>query len=1009
MSTSARPSPAMRLLTLAALLVACAFIPLTRAQDGVFPVAAGNGLTPEAAAKAMTMPPGFHSTLFAGEPDVHQPIAFTIDERGRLWVLENYSYPNWSPYGRDRILILEDTNGDGHFDKSTVFYDQLNFATGIAVGHGGVWVGSAPYLLFIPDKNKDDVPDGPPQVILDGWGHDDLHETLNSFVWGSDGWLYGNQGVFTFSNVGKPGASDKDRTPLNACIWRYHPTKKIFEVFAEGISNQWGLDFNDTGDAFVTACVIPHLWHVIQGGAYQRQAGPHANPYAYDDIKTIADHFHYDRGLNWNDARMGGGGTDAAGGGHAHAGTLIYLGDSFPAEYRNTLFTHNILGNRINRDLLEPKGSGYVGHHAPDFMKANDGWFRGLRLELGPDGSIFGSDWYDARACHQQKPQDRSNGRIYKYSYGETKFSPVDLAKLSSAELVKNQLSANEWFVRRSRLILQERGPDAAVHAALVKIIRENPDVSRQLRALWTLHVTRGLTGTLALELLKSPEPKVRGWIIQLTSEDKHPSAALLSAFAELAKHDPSPVVRLYLASAVQRIPVAQRWDIVTALLAHAEDATDHNLPLMVWLAAEPLVPADSARALALGGATPLTSIRPFFARRQAALADEAPRTNAKGGAPSTPESGFDALVAALISATDTDYQREILTSLATATEGKTGLKPPIHWPEAYAKLGISPEPAVVAQADMLAARFGDKTIFKTKQRILSDTFAPINARVAALAVVVERRDFQLTPLYQSLLAEPALQVGALRALAAYDVPATPPAILAVYSTFTPEARRAALACLASRPAYARELLAAVKAGTVPRSDIDASLVRQLRLFKDADLDRALTETWGVVHESAETTAQEIAHWKTLLTAAKLDAASPARGRALFARTCASCHMLFDAGAHIGPELTGSNRADLDYILANVVDPNAIIGKDYLLTTVETKDGRTAAGILQRETPSTVTIVNQAESITLARDNIKKIDRLEFSLMPPGLLSSMKEDEVADLIAYLRSPTQVAP
>ena len=441
--------------------------------QGEFPVAAGTGLAPAAAARAMTLPPGFRATPFAAEPDVHQPIAFTIDERGRLWVVENYAYPDWSPFGRDRIVIFEDTNGDGRFDRQKVFYDRLNFASGIAVGHGGVWVGSPPYLLFIPDKNRDDVPDGTPQVILDGWGHDDTHETLNSFVWGPDGWLYGNQGVFTHSNVGRPGARDAERTPLNACVWRYHPTKKTFEIFSEGMSNQWGLDFNDVGDSFVTACVIPHLWHVIQGGNYQRQSGPHFNPYVYDDIKTIADHFHYDRGVKWSDARFQAGGTDAAGGGHAHAGTLIYLGDNFPAEYRGMLLSHNVLGSRINRDTLEPSGSGYVGHHAPDFMKANDAWFRGLRLETGPDGSLFGSDWYDARACHQQQPHDRTNGRIYKYSYGEPKPVLVDLSQASNLELVALQLHRNEWHVRRARLLLQERAqvrPDPAVHAALTSV-----------------------------------------------------------------------------------------------------------------------------------------------------------------------------------------------------------------------------------------------------------------------------------------------------------------------------------------------------------------------------------------------------------------------------------------------------------------------------------------------------------------------------------------------------------
>lgn len=965
------------------------------AQNGEFPVASGTGLTPEEAAKKMTLPPGFHATVFAGEPAVHQPIAFTIDERGRLWVVENYAYPDWSPYGHDRILIFEDTNGDGHFDTSKVFFDQLNFGSGIAVGHGGVWVGSAPYLLFIPDKNKDDIPDGPPQVVLDGWGAQDTHETLNSFVWGPDGWLYGNQGVFTQSNVGPPGARDDQRTPLNACVWRYHPTKKIFEIFAEGMSNQWGLDFNDVGDAFVTACVIPHLYHVIQGGHFQRQAGQHFNPYVYGDIQNIGDHFHYDRGVKWADARFGAGSTDAAGGGHAHAGTLIYLGDSFPKEYRGRLFTHNVMGSRINSDILEPQGSGYVGHHGPDFMKANDQWFRGLRLEIGPDGSVFNSDWYDARACHQQQPHDRTNGRIYKLSYGDPKPVRIDLARLSNEELVSLQLHPNEWFVRRSRLILQERGPNPAVHAALAKIVRENADVTRKLRALWTLHVTRGLNGTLALEFLKSAEPYVRGWTVQLACEDKNPSPALVAAFAELAKSDTSPVVRRFLASAAQRIPLAQRWPVVEALLAHGEDANDHNLPLLYWYAAEPLVPLDPTRALALAEKTPLTTLRPFFTKRQGAM-------GATAGDGKT-ESGVDALVRTLLGTEDTTYQLEILDSVNAATEGQAKPAMPARWTAAYRKLAASPDPKVVAKVDALAARFGDNSVFGTKRAIMMDSFAPVPARQAALAVVLERRDFQIAPLYHKLLAEPGLRLGALKGLAEYDVPPTPEEIFRNYGTFTSEEKRQAVNVLVQRPAYAKALLAAVRNGVVARTDIDSASARQMRLLKDTEVDREIGETLGVVGETSASTAAEIEKWKAVLTPARLAAADANKGKAIFGRTCATCHLLFDEGKRIGPELTGANRGDLDYLLKNILDPNADIGRDYQLTTVETNDGRTTAGIVQRETPAAITLVNQAETMTIARDNLKRMERLTVSLMPPGLLAGLPEQEAVDLVAYLRT------
>src|SRR5262245_48679699 len=226
------------------------------------------GLGPKEAAAAMTAPAGFRVHLFAGEPDVKQPIAMALDDRGRLWVAEAYTYPRRAAEGKgtDRILIFEDTDGDGAFDKRTVFADKLNLVSGLEVGFGGVWVGAAPYLLFIPDRDGDDKPDGPPEVLLDGWAYEDTHETLNTFIWGPDGWLYGCHGVFTHSKVGKPGTPKDERTKINAGIWRYHPTKHEFEVFAYGTSNPWGVDFNEHGHAFLTCCVIPHLFHVVQGG-----------------------------------------------------------------------------------------------------------------------------------------------------------------------------------------------------------------------------------------------------------------------------------------------------------------------------------------------------------------------------------------------------------------------------------------------------------------------------------------------------------------------------------------------------------------------------------------------------------------------------------------------------------------------------------------------------------------------------------------------------------------------
>ncbi len=602
------------------------------------------GLSGEAAAKEMTLPPGFKATLFAGEPDVVQPIAFCIDDRGRLWVVEGMDYPKRRPEGegRDRILVLEDTDGDGKFNKRTVFLEKQNLISGIEVGFGGVWIGAAPHLMFVPVKDRDDPkPAGEAKILLDGWDYKrDTHETLNTFKWGPDGWLYGCHGVFCPSLVGKPGAPEAERQWVDAAVWRYHPTKHAFEIFAEGTSNPWGIDFDERGQCFIEACVVPHFWHIIQGARYLRQGGEHycttieetarneqhrdaksrkpIFPYTYADIQAHGDHVHY---AGTKGPHAGNNRSDAAGGGHAHAGLLVYQGDSFPAEYRGKIFMNNIHGQRINMDVPERKGSGFVGKHGADFANFNDKWSQIIDLRTGPDGSVFMIDWYDKNQCHHNdmNGHDRSNGRIFKIVYGDTKWTPVDLAKLNDKELVAWQMSSNDWVARHARRLLQERGANPTVHQALREIISGSHIDAHKLRALWSLHDTGGLDEPVALAQLKHPSEFVRGWTIQLMMEDRKPGATALAAFADLAKNDPSPVVRLYLASACQRLNVAQRLPILEHLVAHEEDARDHNLPLMYWYASEAVAAQGAAQAVPLLAKTKIPQVREFITKRMTA------------------------------------------------------------------------------------------------------------------------------------------------------------------------------------------------------------------------------------------------------------------------------------------------------------------------------------------------------------------------------------------------------
>ena len=548
-----------------------------------------------------------------------------IDDRGRLWVAEAYGYPERQPddKARDRVLIFEDTNGDGKFDTRTVFIEKLNLVSGLEVGFGGVWVGAAPYLLFIPDRNADDVPDGEPEILLDGWGYQDTHETLNAFIWGPDGWLYGCHGVFTHSRVGKPGTPDKKRVPINAGVWRYHPTRHEFEVFAEGTSNPWGVDFNDRGQTFITACVIPHLYHMIQGGRYQRQGGSPFNRYTYDDIKTIAKHRHF-----VGETPHGGNGrSDSAGGGHAHAGAMIYLGGRWPEKYRDQIFMNNIHGARINEDLLIPSGSGYVGDRAPDFLMANDSWSQILYLTYGPDGNVYMIDWYDAQQCHHRSTDihDRGNGRIFKVSYGKNDPVSVDLQKLSGAELVKLLENENDWYPRHARRILQERGPNSDLIKPLDDLAFNHADDTRRLRGLWALHSIEGLDETRLLRAMNDSSPYVRGWAIQLATEQGTLTDSVVKKFIELSSKDPSPIVRLYLSSAAPKLLLAQRVEVLKNLVSHAEDENDHNLPLMYWYAVEPIASAYPDGAFALLESCKIPLVRDFLAQTHPGRGRQAP------------------------------------------------------------------------------------------------------------------------------------------------------------------------------------------------------------------------------------------------------------------------------------------------------------------------------------------------------------------------------------------------
>jgi putative membrane-bound dehydrogenase-like protein len=987
------------------------------------------GLSPSESAKNMDLPNGFEVDVVASEPDLVQPIAMCFDDRGRIWMIEGNTYPTKAPDGdgKDRILILEDSDGDGSFETKKVFADGVNLASGIEVGFGGVWIGAAPELLFYPDANRDDVPDAEPTVLLDGWGYQDTHETLNSFTWGMDGWLYGCHGVFTHSNVGKPGTAKEDRTPLNAGVWRYHPVRHEFEVYAHGTSNPWGVDFNQNGDWFVSACVIPHLFHLSQGGRYFRQAGQHFNPYTYDDIKTIADHLHYGDGTfqSANSAnrvdrdlvRRTAATTSMVGGGHAHAGLTIYQADEFPAHYRGELFFHNLHGHRIVREHLETEGSGFLGRHRPDFMMSNDHEQIGVGIMQGPDGALYTSDWHDDQTCHHRDHEiwDRTNGRLFRIRYGELQPYNFDLSELSDDQLVQNLTHSNAYFVRQSQRILQERAASGKINRnkvaeALTALIQSEAPRRSRLQAVWTAWTS----GVLRVEgkqkddsnfvqtdlssLLDDNDPIIRGWAVQLIGEHRQAlSSGLLAKLETMSASEPSPVTRRYLASLLQRIPENQRLGIARGLLRHNVDQNDHNLPWLIWYGIEPVVDTDAEGVMSLVSSSNWNQLQRFVTRRTA----------------TTPE-GREALVRSIARQIDSSKDSAInnqydwmLEELLQSARSRGGVAMPLAWPKVSSLLREKASASSTKDlVGALAIEFGDASALPELRTILANSDEATAPRLDALRLLTQAKDPELGKLLLALIDDRDIGSHAVRGLAPFDSPDIASTLIKRFNNWSPQKQSDALATLTSRTGSAIQLISAMEEGVIPSSIVPAYAIRNVLSlpFEDDSARKRLEAAWGRIGSTSEQAKQLHAKYTALLTPKTLASANRSEGKKLYEANCGKCHRLFGEGEPIGPDLTGANRSDVNYWLENILQPNAVIGNAYQMTSFLMDDGRVVSGLVRSRNEDAVTVQTTSEEIVLSLDEVEVEKLSETSLMPEGQLEPMKPNQIRDLFGYLMSP-----
>jgi len=952
----------------------------------------------------MYLPEGFRAELVASEPDIRQPVAFAFDERGRLWVAEAFSYPTRRPVGQglDRIVILEDRDGDGRFENRKVFVEGLNLVSGLEIGYGGVWVGAAPELLFIPDRNHDDVPDAAAEVLLDGFGYQDTHECLNSFLWGPDGWLYGNQGVFNYARIGKPGTTDAQRVELRAGVWRYHPVRRQFEVFANGGSNQWGLDYDEHGQLFMTHCRsywgLGPTTHVIQGGHYWNQANANHAPFIIanppEDFPGLRNYLlssaRYDHGAGG----AGKPGSDLIYGGHSHVGTMIYLGDNWPAEFRGRLFTHNLHGHQINQQTNQRLGSGFDTVHAgKDMFFCSDPKYVAVDLQYGPDGAVYVIDWYDQQHCHNPNTEiwDRGNGRVYRIEFAAT-YQPrkVDLASLEDVKLAELLHHKNEWFVRTARRLLHERSTTRAIDSGAVNTLadmaRRDPQPADRLRALWTLHVMGAFSEGVAMQALNDTNEYVRGWAIQLLAENRTVAPGLLAQFTRLAKADPSPVVRLYLASAIQRVPKEMAWELIAALAQHGEDSTDRNLPFLLWYGLAQRMPEQLDNAFRVAERSKVPALEDWIYWYAATFEG----------------TGLNRVVASLAESEGETLRRRLAgIELASTTQPKLTMPP--AWNNVAPKLYASADGRVQRQAERLAAVFGDASMFPRLREALGNPSADVELRRHAFAVLSRAQDRASLPEFLRLLDEPAFRLRTISLLGRFDSPEIPGALLSRFDRYPTAERAAVLNTLTSRVNFAVALLDAVASGRVKRDQLTAFHVRQLEQLKDPDVDKRVVATWGAIHQSSAEQRTRIARLEKIFEEAPLWAYSGGAGREHFLKLCSQCHRLRNDGNPIGPELTGAGKNGVRYFLESIIDPNAVVGADYQMTTVETRNGDVISGLVTGESSGAVTIRTVTDQSVIAKGDIVQRRKSEKSLMPEGLLDSLTDREQLELLKYLTS------
>lgn len=962
--------------------------------------AAGQGLSPKESHASLLAGNGLEIDLIASEPLVEQPSFLRFDEKGRLWVVQYKQYPtpagleiksrdnfwrnkydqvpappgdpNHVP-GADLITIHEDTNGDGRFDKAKTFADGLSLVTSVTWDRDGVWVLQPPYLLFYRDENHDDIVEGKPEVHLSGFGIEDSHSIASSLNWGPDGWLYGSQGSTVTAAIEVNGRNDPPIKSVGQLIWRYHPEKRIYEIFAEGGSNMWSCQFDSVGRLYAGTNEGGKLgYHFMQGSYNRKNFGKHgelSNPYAYDYFNGIEE---------FTSQRV-------------TTNLLVYEETAFPERYHGSMLTTNPLAGRLLASKLVSRGPTFHSESIDLVVDTNDRWFRPVYADTGPDGGVYLADWYDSQINHMENHEGRispKDGRIYRVRpEGSYHFPAVDLKSLSTQELAELLRDERRWYRDTVRRLLNQR-QDSSILPTLKQWLR-NETGQIALEALWVINLLGDFDETERRIALAHTNLHVRKWAIRLISDDYNATTEEYSLLKTIANSDSNIEVRQQLASSAKRLQSSGGLEIVNELLKRDEDAEDRYLPSFIWWALESFATNDPKQVVDLFKERSLFDHamvqKPMLNLTMRRLAAEGSREYLRecarllSLAPS--QSAKDQLLAGFEEAyrgrSMTGLPQELLGELSKAGGGSLAMQLRQRIPESIVRAKAALVSAATSETDL--------------QRII-ETLGEVPQPELLGTLLEEFEDYS-----------ESTQEVALSALRAYDDPRVGIHITSLYSNFSDSLKTAAQTLLSSRANWATHWMSKVKSGTIAKNLIPPSALTSLRHLNDSSLNSVIDEIWSDTADSTDSQNEEIDRLRAVLYSDSYTP-DPYHGKDLYTQRCASCHSLHSEGGNIGPELTGYQRQDLQSLLVAILRPNAEIREGYENYIVKTKDGQTLAGFISDQDEHVIVLRPAGgQPVPIDQSNIESMESAGISLMPPGLLTGLDASSLTDLFSYIQS------